>query len=63
MQIIRRYGYLPRPPAPSKGEAVKLFFFHLMPFADLRRNLEVFARRVIPRVRHLGEQALVDATE
>lgn len=63
MQIIRRYGYLPRPPVPSKGEAVKLFFFHLMPFADRRRNLEMFARKVIPRMRHLGECAPAGAAE
>jgi hypothetical protein len=47
----------------AKGEAVKLFFFHLMPFADRRRNLEVFARKVIPRVRHLGERAPAGAAE
>jgi hypothetical protein len=28
-----------------------------------RRNLELFARKVIPRVRHLGESAMAGAAE
>jgi alkanesulfonate monooxygenase SsuD/methylene tetrahydromethanopterin reductase-like flavin-dependent oxidoreductase (luciferase family) len=45
------------------GHLICLLQFGTLPADLTRRNLEVFARKVIPRVRHLGERAMAGAAE
>ena len=45
------------------GHLICLLQFGTLPADLTRRNLELFARKVIPRVRHLGEHALARAAE
>ena len=45
------------------GHLICLLQFGTLPADLTRRNLEVFARKVIPRVRHLGEHAPARAAE
>jgi alkanesulfonate monooxygenase SsuD/methylene tetrahydromethanopterin reductase-like flavin-dependent oxidoreductase (luciferase family) len=45
------------------GHLICLLQFGTLPADLTRRNLELFARKVMPRVRHLGESAMAGAAE